>query len=184
MIAALSNDSAARRNEILARYGSLQAALEDTMQEAALRNAARDLTLASVPEGSAEYRIAAAEAFPLPRTVAGAWSEHLGWLARWDDLEAVIPGCDPGHLARTRDHILEELLDSLPATSLEDLLARIAWLRETVEREFDCMEEQLARLDRLQQDIQAWAASASLATDIVRHDESAPVIEGQPGRAP
>lgn len=80
-------------------------------------------------EPAPEIREAVATAYPLPATVQQAWAEFRFWEKLAGDREAHGTGSgDPAPWVYLRTRLVEELLNTLPARSLNDLRARLSWM--------------------------------------------------------
>ncbi|GJD53815.1 hypothetical protein OPKNFCMD_6593 [Methylobacterium crusticola] len=135
---------ATRRAEALARYGSEEAVWETCEIQRALEEACRPIitrkpviggemdTLqgwSGGPDLPPAARAAISEGYPLPDTVHGVWTEYRYWDERCDEQEAFCPDIDHPLAVQARRHVLEELLDTLPARSLRDTRARLDWMQ-------------------------------------------------------
>ncbi|BCM88104.1 hypothetical protein [Methylobacterium indicum] len=171
-------ERASRRSELLKVYGSEAAVFADTPREAAMRAACAPLitrrpitggemdTLdgwSGVFDGRSKLpdsvREAVSGAWPLPRTVAEAWAEFDA-AERLDSDRCVFAyEYSPEHWVEARRYVLEELLDTLPARSLNDLRARLSWFDYHNAREIhpDPAEERV-RLATLRADIERMGA--------------------------
>ncbi|KMO39067.1 hypothetical protein [Methylobacterium aquaticum] len=171
-------ERASRRAELLDVYGSQEAVFADTPREAAMRAACEPLitrrpitggeidTLdgwSGVFDGRSKLpdsvRDAVSGAWPLPRTVAEAWAEFDEAEALDTDRAVFFYEYSPEHWVEARRYVLEELLNTLPARSLNDLRARLSWFDYHNAREIhpDPAEERV-RLATLRADIERMGA--------------------------
>lgn len=133
--------------DLLARYGTEDAVFADTPREAALRAAcATFLVWDTRPDWKGCYRIggwddfggrrampadlreAISTCWPLPETVAAAWAEFEAADELENDRAAFCPDYSPHRWVEARRYALEDLLNTLPARSLNDLRARLSWM--------------------------------------------------------
>lgn len=163
-----------RRAVALKEYGSEEAVWEPCEREAALERACRPVivrkpiiggemdTLQSWDGGyfdrmPAEVRAAVAGAYPLPATVREAWAELQFWEKLYDDRDA-FGDHDHRVWVRARTAHVEHLLDTLPAKSVKDLLARIDWMEHLNDRGFNRdVHEDAALLATLRGDVERMA---------------------------
>lgn len=71
---------------------------------------------------------AVATAYPMPRTVVGLWAEFAAWEKLADDRDAVAEHDAMPVWIRARCLVLENALDVVPASNLDDMLARQSWM--------------------------------------------------------
>lgn len=141
-----------RRAVALKEYGSEDAVWEPCEWEAALERACRPVIVRKPIIGGemdtlqgwdggyfdrmpAEVRAAVASAYPLPAAVREAWAELQFWEKLYDDRDA-FGDHDHRVWVRARTAHVEHLLDTLPAKSVKDLLARIDWMEHINNRGF------------------------------------------------
>lgn len=152
--AAREQARAVRRDAALVEYGSETAVWHPSAAEKALEAACRPLierkpirggdlvTLMGWDGGRfrrmpAEVREAVAGACPVPISVREAWKEHAQFEKRREDRRAFFEDYDDDAWVKARIAFLEHLLDSLPAGSLNDVRARMAWMRHLNEIELN-----------------------------------------------
>ncbi|SFU38643.1 Homeodomain-like domain-containing protein [Methylobacterium sp. 174MFSha1.1] len=183
-------DRLAKCQEIMTRYDTEQAVFADTPREAALRAACahiyeprhdfegayrlagwdpfdgRDKLPASVRE-------AVCHGWPLPVTVAQAFAEFQEAERLEDDRCAINGGDYSSHSwVEARRYVLEELLDSLPARSMRDLRARLAWMQHVLDLGFSrpaeqdqaCLNALRGDVDRMGERIRAAEHSPAIQT--------------------
>lgn len=140
-------ERAKRRAAILAAYGSENAVFADTEREAALRAACAPLLVRDKrPEWEGSYNLggwadhggpdtmpaavreAVMNGWPKPETVAAAWVEYTAAEAIEDARYAFDGNYTPHRWVEARHYVLEDMLDTHPAYSLNDLRARMSWL--------------------------------------------------------
>lgn len=147
-VAKHERELAAKAADVRTRYGSDQNLFTDTPVEAVLRAASVQLPadgqqwLAALDGfGSTTtmpdcIRVAIDRASRLPRSVAIAWAEY----ATVDRLSRDRGTVDLFHeqlpLACARQALVEQLLNTLPARSLNDVRARLDWLDHWVGTEY------------------------------------------------
>ncbi|MGU3541028.1 hypothetical protein [Methylobacterium sp. A54F] len=165
-------ERADRRTAALAEYGSEDAVFADTPMEAALRQACAPL-LGQGETWNELYRLAGwywldgrknmpvrlreavAAAWPMPSTVAEVWAEHAATEKLGRDRAAFFPDYNPHGFVEVRQSLLEDLLDTLPAKSLNDVRARLSWLEYWPGIEVDQSRQSLtASLAALRADIE------------------------------
>lgn len=137
-----------RAAAVIAEYGSEEAVFADTPREAALRAACAHLTVWDPrPEWSSSYHLAGwdslgsrstmpaavreavSRGWPLPGSVAEAWTEREAAERLEQDRHTCTDGeYIPHSWVEARRYVLEDLLDTLPARSLTDLRARLSWM--------------------------------------------------------
>ena len=167
---------AARREAALAEYGTEEAVWQPCAREQALEEACRPvITRKPILNGETdtlmgwdgggidrmppEVRAAVARAFPEPPTTREAWDEFSYWEKRSDDLCAFDDRVDLPICVRARKTVLEHLLDTLPALSMNDLRARMAWMVHLNEQEWmRGNPEERRLLDQLVVDIERMGA--------------------------
>ncbi|MCJ2091977.1 helix-turn-helix domain-containing protein [Methylobacterium sp. J-072] len=161
-----------RRAVVLAEYGSEEAVWEPCERERSLEAACRPVILRKpIINGEmdtlqgwdggrwsrmpADAQQAIASAYETPRTVRETLVEWRYWEKRSDDQCAFWPDASPLVWVRGRSEYLEDRLDTLPAQSLNDLRARLEWMRILNEREWhrDVVEERRL-LDQLTEDVE------------------------------
>ena len=130
---------------IVEQHGSEEALFADTPIEAALRAACAPLlgsdetwrtihhldgwgTLASRDRMPASVRAAVSRAWPMPETVAAVWAEFAATDRLTSARYTVDSFCDPHLFVQARQHLLEELLNTLPARNIHDMRARLDWM--------------------------------------------------------
>lgn len=174
--------------EILTRYATEDAVFADTPREAALRAACAHLYEPD-PKWEGAYRLAGwgeldgrdrmpasvreavCQGWPLPETVAQAWAEFED-AERHEGDRCAINGGDynPHSWVEARRYVLEEMLDSLPARSMRDLRARLAWMQyvidlgfsRPVERDQACLNALRGDVDRMGERIRTAERGADL----------------------
>ncbi|AWB26199.1 hypothetical protein DA075_35615 (plasmid) [Methylobacterium currus] len=180
----------ARAAAAIDKHGSEEAVFADTPREAALRAACAHLVEAR-PGSDCEgwYRLAGwdgmdgrdklpvsvreavRQGWPLPGTVAEAWAEHEAAEELDGERHACCRGEYHAHLwVEARRWILEEMLDSLPARSMRDLRARLAWMQyvldlgfsRPVEKDQACLDALRGDVDRMGERIRAAEHGADL----------------------
>ncbi len=165
-------ERAKRAAEAVARHGSEEAVRADTPRETALWEACRHLApngrlgLFEVPGYAKDFpsalRDAVAGAYPLPGTVSGLWEEHLAWERLSADRAALDPEWSPPGPVSARQRLLEDGLDRLPARSLGDVRARLAWMGYVLDLGYSRdVREDDACLAVLRADVEALAAGAA-----------------------
>jgi hypothetical protein len=164
--------NAERRALALAEYGTEDAIWAVTEREIALELACRPVVVRKPIIGGEmdtlmgwdggrlrdmppEVREAVSHAYPLPATVREAWLELTDWEKLADDRYAFWNDYSPEVHTRARTAILEHLLDTLPATGMLDLRARLSWMQHVLDLEWhrDCQENQNC-LNSLQADVE------------------------------
>lgn len=147
-------ERARRRATVLAEYGSEDAVFADTEREAALRAACAPLLVWDKrPEWEGSYslggwadhggpdtmpaavREAVMNGWPIPETVAVAWVEYTAAEAIGDARYAFDESYTPHRWVEARHYVLEDMLDTHPAYSLDDLRARMSWLEALSRKE-------------------------------------------------
>ena len=130
---------------IVERYGTEDALFADTPMEAALRAACEPLlglgetwrtihrldgwgALDSRSKMPASVRAAVSRAWPMPETVVAAWAEFEATDRLTDERYTVDSYRDPHLFVQARQHLIEELLNTLPARTIHDLRARLNWM--------------------------------------------------------
>ncbi|MDO9426027.1 MAG: hypothetical protein Q7T93_04280 [Methylobacterium sp.] len=182
-------ERAAKRRDLLVEYGSEDAVWADTDREAALRRACEPLlgpgqtwktiyrldgwhgydARSQMPES---VRRAVTEAWPLPTTTAAAWAEYEAAEKLDTDRCAFCPDYSPHSWAEARRYILEDLCQTLPARSLNDIRARFSWMEHVAKLDMArSWKEQEPVLTTLRADIERMAARI--------RDDAAPVQFGQ-----
>ncbi|WP_264051666.1 hypothetical protein [Methylobacterium flocculans] len=174
---------------LVEEYGSEDAVFADTPMEAALRSACEPLlgpgeTWQARHEidgwGShhgrstmpASVREAVSEAWPLPSTIAEAWAEYEASEKLIGDRYTVDTYCDPWVFVNARRYVVEELCNTLPARSLNDLRARISWMEFWANGEIEqTPDEHRTNLATLRADIERMGARLK--------EEAASVQNGQ-----
>jgi hypothetical protein len=170
------NEREARRRveaaAILARYGSEDAVFTDTPMEAALRAACEPLlgpdqtwetgysldgwgsctSRAAMP---ASVRDAASQAWPMPETIAAAWIEYEAADRLTHQRYVVEDYYEPHLFIEARQQLLAEILNTLPAKSLNEMRARGAWLGHWADGESEqSRDDQRAVVAALRADIE------------------------------
>jgi hypothetical protein len=139
--------------DLIERYGSEDAVMAPCGKEALLEKACAHL--AEVDEDGYmsnldgwgpvsknedlpdSVRQAVSKAYPLPTTVVGAWDEWQYWNRRWHERRTIEPDLEFHPLpVSARLAVLEELLFSLPAKTLEDILTRLDRFEELCNQGF------------------------------------------------
>lgn len=156
-----------RADEAVKRHGSPEAVFAETPAEAALGKAAAPFVedgrlhphFAPRPRKMADgLAVALTATVPLPATVVAALAAYDASVAHASDRYALDPDwMSPVHLDAWR-HLLEQHLDTLPATSFADVQARTEWMQRVldfgmsrdVDEDQDC-------LDALRADLKAIA---------------------------
>lgn len=135
----------ARCRELLAEFGGEEAVFAETEPERRLRLALEPLE--ADRHGLESYGDwisgnptpamweAIARACPLPSAVPGVWAELGAWEALVEARIAFVPDYDAPACIRARQAALEHLMDTMPALSVEGLLAWLAWLAPLNDRE-------------------------------------------------
>ncbi|MHC2019972.1 hypothetical protein [Methylobacterium sp. CM6247] len=166
---------AAKCRDLLAEYGSEDAVWADTEREAALRRACEPL-LGPGETWNTVYRLdgwgayespsrmpesvrrAVAEAWPLPATTAAAWAEYEAAEKLDSDRCAFLPDYAPHSWAEARRYVLEDLCQTLPARSLNDIRSRLSWMEHVAKLDMArSWEEQEPALRTLRADIERMA---------------------------
>lgn len=162
-----------RREKLAERFGSEDSAekaiLIDTDQETALRRAVDhhlvrakttgwEMGSLSGWNGGRDMpdivRASVEGAFPMPTTVTGIWAEHQGWEELLNNRDAFDPWYDPPVWNRARMRVLETALDTMPAAALDDVEARLSWMRFTWEMSFmRDVHDELRWLETLRADV-------------------------------
>lgn len=197
-----------RWREVLDEYGTEEAVFEPGPWERALEQACERFTVrlettgwpigslwgwngSSVKEPAPEIVAAVEAAYPMPASVREAWVEFMFWDKLGRDREARGTGCgDRSPPVALREQLIERLLDTMPALSLNDLRARMSWMewRNDTENAPD-PEEERVRLATLRADIERMGRrireqDADAATDPIKSGQcTAPLGEGQCGRS-
>lgn len=160
------------RDRALAEYGSEEAVWEPCGREKALEAACAGLivlkpirggdivTLAGWNGGPydrlpPDVREAVAAASPVPASPRAAWAELSHWRKRRDERRAFFEDHEDAVWIQAREALIEHLLDTLPAGSLNDLRARLDWM--DYRNEIDCprgAEREGVLLARLRADIE------------------------------
>jgi hypothetical protein len=161
------------RTRLLDAYGSVEAVFRQTEEENLLEAACRPLEVlgrwsdgSTYVESLAGWSIhsssrnlpaavvdAVCGAFPIPDGVEGLWDEYLG-------IEALVTAryhfqedYDQPLWTQARCHVIEELLQTVPAVTKKDVEARLSYLRFVQDRSYRNLEENLALVDRLAADV-------------------------------
>lgn len=174
---------------LLEEYGSEDAVFADTALEAALRRACvglpgwDDFTPRHLmPDAVGE---AVAAAWPMPSTVADAWTEYEATERRVDDRCSFDRYYSSEAFMQARGYLLETILDTAPGRGLEDLKARVAWIEHLNGRGFSRgQEEQAVVLSSLRRDVERLAVQDGQATeaDQLKPQPMPSVQSGQPRR--
>ncbi|CAO4173702.1 Homeodomain-like domain-containing protein [Methylorubrum populi] len=171
-------EDAKRRAAAVERYGSEDAVFADTAVEAALRAACDPLLIWDTRPGwhgcyilggwsnhsgkgsmPLEVREAVTNGWPIPETVASAWAEYEDAEAIEDARYAFDGNYTPHRWTEARRYVLEDVLDTHPARSLNDLRARMSWLEFLSRKESSWTHEgDLIRLATLRADIERMGA--------------------------
>lgn len=179
---------------IIDRYGSEDALFEDTPLEAALRAACEPLLdagegwdgfysldgwgdLGSRSKMPTSVRDAVTHGWPLPVSVVEAWAEAEEADRLMGERCTVNDGYEPHLYVVARRYVIEELCNTLPARSLNDLRARGAWLAFQADAEVSQdIEEHRTLIATLRADIERMGQR-------LRDQDAAPVPNGQQGYA-
>ena len=163
-----------RRAAFLEEHGDERVASRDTEMEDALQDACKPL-LGSGETWLGLYRLAGwdwcdgfeempevlitavSDAWPMPKTVEAAWTEYQATESRTADRQAFLEEYGPPGFIEARQRVLQTLMDTLPAHSLEDLRARLSWLDLLNELGAPRVDVQRARLATLRLDIERLA---------------------------
>ena len=163
---------AARREQALAEHGSEEAVWAPCERERALEEACRPLILpkpilggdlvtlegwsgGSYDRMSPDVRTAVATAWPAPASPREAWAELSYWRSRCDERRAFFEDHEDVVWIQAREALLEHLLDTLPAGSLNDVRARLDWTRYLNDLEWPRgSERDGVLLDRLRADVE------------------------------
>lgn len=178
MVAARS-ERARIRNELraraLAEYGSEEAVWAPCDREKALEAVCSGLivlkpirggdlvTLEGWNGGSydrlpPEVQAAVAAAWTVPGSPRAAWAELTHWRKRRDERRAFFEDHEDVVWLQAREALIEHLLDTLPAVSLNDVRARLDWM--DYRNDLDCSrgpEREGVLLARLRADIERMA---------------------------
>lgn len=175
-VADRAREQAARAAAVLAQYPSKAALFADTPIEAALRAACAPLLGAgqtwrdiytldgwdgwgSVEKMPPRVRAAVSRAWAMPATVQAAWGEYAATEKLDKDRAAVDPGYLPERFAAARQLLVEEMLNTTPARSLNDIRARLDWLDFWAHHETDQeVEDHRTTLATLRADVERMAA--------------------------
>lgn len=169
--AAYQRARAHRREVFLDEHGDQRVAFRDTEMEDALRDACEPLLdpghtwlglyrLAGwdwcdgFDEMPSALITAVSDAWPMPKTVEEAWVEYQATEDRTADRQAFSEEYGPPGFVEARQRVIQALLDSLPAQSLADLRARVAWLVWLNELGAPRVDVQRVRLETLRLDIE------------------------------
>lgn len=154
--------------EIAAEYGSIDAILDRTNQEQALRGAVTHLAVWDTWTDSATGKVhpyarsldgtehcsrysdltpaiidAVSGAYPIPTALNGVLDEHQHWRRLELDRDVAIDGEWVHYLeVQARIAVLEEELNSRPAASWDDLTARMKWWEIEINWEFSRTKEE------------------------------------------
>lgn len=176
---------------IVARYGSEDALFADTPIEAALRAACEPLlgaaeswdvsysldgwgSLGTRRTMPASVRDAVSRGWPLPTTVAEAWAEAEAADLLMGERCTVEYTYEPHSYVEARRYVVEEICNSLPARSLNDLRARGAWLAFQADAEVSQHpDEHRLLITTLRADIERMGAR-------LREQDAEPVQTGHP----
>ena len=139
-------ERSAKWRRVLAEYGSEEAVFASTPWEVALERACARFVVRKPTTGwrigslwgwdifcpgdpAPEIVEAVSQAYPLPASVQDAWSEFRAWDKLGRDREAHSCGAgDPAPWVRARGDLIERLVNTMPATSLDDIRARLSWM--------------------------------------------------------
>ena len=152
--------------DLLTVYGSQEAVFAETERETALRLACTPIadwkswfdddgvdrpyanSLAGWDGGWKSMPDAVREAvtcvWPMPTTVAGIWQEFIDADRLTTNRCQFVPGHEPEVWVRAREYVLENALDTVAATSIDDIRARFDWMDYLHDRGFsrDVQEDQ------------------------------------------
>lgn len=193
-----------RWNAALREYGSEEAvfasgpweqALEDACERFVVRKETTGWRIGSLWgwdafsfEDPAQEIVDAVEtAYPMPMNVRQAWAEFMFWDKLGRDREARGSGWgDPSPPVAVRSRLVERLLDTMPAETLNDLRARLSWMdwRNDLETAPDPKEER-ARLATLRADVERMGARIREQEDAVQNGhrcKPAPGFYEQPAK--
>lgn len=108
-----------------------------------------------------ELRKAVLDAWPIPETVAGVWAEFAEAEKLSNDRNDLDDGnYDDFDFIRARSYVLESLLDTMPARSFSDILARLSWMNHLNDRGWSRdVREDAALLATLRADIDRQASN-------------------------
>lgn len=167
----------ARCVELTDEYGTEAQAFEDTPREAALKAACEPLIvwdarpqwsghytlvvwgeLAGKAQMPASVRAAVSAGWPIPETVSVAWAEFDAAEKLDSDRAVFEPAYTPHRWVEARRYVLEELCNTMPARSLNDIRARLSWMEylNGLQMAQD-LEEEAVRLATLRADIERMA---------------------------
>lgn len=164
------------RERALAEHGSEEAVWEPCEREKALEAGLRALILLKPIHGgdlvtldgwsggsydrlAPDVQEAVAAAWPVPVSPRAAWAELRHWLKRRDERRAFFEDHDDAVWIQAREALIEDLLDTLPAESLNDVRARLDWM--DYRNELDCprgARREGVLLARLRADIECMGA--------------------------
>ncbi|PXW59832.1 winged helix-turn-helix domain-containing protein [Methylobacterium sp. B4] len=187
-------ERAKRRAAALSRHGSESNVFADTEREAALRKACEPLLMWDMrPDWKGCYdlggwgshgngesmpsavREAVTQGWPIPETVAAAWAEYQATEEIEDDRSAFEDSYASHDWVRARGYVLEDMLDTMPARSLNDLRARMSWFEFLSRKEVQWTHKNdLIRFATLRADIERMGAR-------LREQDAAGVQTGQGG---
>ena len=185
-------ERAKRRAAALSRHGSESNVFADTERETALRKACEPLLIWDTrpnwkgcydlggwgSHGNGEsmpsaVREAVTQGWPVPETVAAAWAEYQAAEEIDDDRYAFEDSYASHDWVRARGYVLEDMLDTMPARSLNDLRARMSWLEFLSRKEVQWTHKNdLIRFATLRADIERMGAR-------LREQDTAAVQDGQ-----
>jgi hypothetical protein len=185
-----------RRAEVLARYGSVEAVYAETEREAALRVACEPMTAwdpypdhenytldgwglcGAREEVPPRVRAAVSTAWPLPQTLTDAWAEFITTEEHERARQTMHDGEHFSELwVEVRRYVIEDLLDTLPATSVDDMLLRQSWLEHLNDQGFSRdIRRDTILLATMRADIERMG-------DRMRQQQEAAVQNGQPAPA-
>lgn len=134
--------------DIVRRYGSERAVLDETTRETSLREALDPIAdiganehgdeevfgFAGWSEGPPTEPVWAAlrAAYKIPEDLAGLWSEHRWWMELMRDRLIVDPSYDPSPDVMVRLVALRHLLNTRQEPTAAGLRVRLAWLKSAI----------------------------------------------------
>ncbi|MCJ2058200.1 hypothetical protein MKL09_16775 [Methylobacterium sp. J-048] len=194
-----------KADAVIARYGSADAVSAGTPMEAALRAACEPLlgpgetwstiyrfdgwgSLDSRADMPATVQEAVTCAWPMPETVAAAWAEFRCTDRLTGARYTLDRYCDPPAFSEARRHLVEVILNTAPARSLNNMRTRGAWLNFWANgdmRQSDAEHQAVvatlrADIERMGQRIRGQKAGATDGSDVSHTDT---VQSGQQGEA-
>jgi hypothetical protein len=169
---------AERRARVLSEVGSEDAVWRKTRSEISLGIACRGLLRSPTSENGPSdtllgwnggpfaslpilAREAVSRAYPLPLGVHEAWAELLGWEKLIDQRRAFCPVYSADVRVLARIAILEQLLDTLPSVTMQDLQARLGWMQYVLDHHSNrSIDEDQVCLTSLRSDIERLAVQS------------------------